>query len=198
MSLDPIFMSPLYFLIKEYVSSLYGRIYNIEIFCTNNILILIYFSFHYYSFILTINKHKADIIYKKYKGSLLLHIICNYCISILLCDWLINCIYYDNDILWNILFAPFIAVTLSTSFDSRILRKLEKKIYSDLRRQEFASYRDSLKKLIEAQELQQKILNIHNRELANLRNNINIMDEMVHLEDKDKKQNKVQDRDNLS
>lgn len=190
-------MSPLYFLIEKYVPSLYGRIYNIEIFCANNILIIIYFSFHYHSFISTINKHKADIIYKKYKGLLLLHIICNYIISVALCDWFINCIYYDNDILWNILFAPFIAITLSTAFDSRILRRLEKKVYSDLRRQEFNSYKDSLVKLMEAQELQQKILRIHNKELDNLRNNINIMEEMVHLEELDKMENKVQGRDDL-
>lgn len=171
------------FFIEDFISSLYGRVYNIEIFSMNNLLILIYFAFHYRSFISTINTHKVDIAYKKYKGLLVLHIIFNYVVSIGATAWFIRFIYYDNDILWNIIFAPFISITLSTAFDSRILRKVERKIYSELREREYQSYKSSLKKLVEAQMIQEHILNIHNEQLDELRKNISIVEEMMHLDD---------------
>lgn len=186
MTVEPIFNIPFMFFIEEYITSLYGRIYNIEIFLTNNLLILIYFVFHYYSFIHTINNYKTDIVYRKYKGVLITHIIFNYIISIILTIWFIRFIYYDNDILWNILFAPFISTTLSTAFDSRILRKIEKRIYGELRELEYQSYKDSLIKIIEAQEIQQRILNLHNHELGELRKNINIVEDMMHLNEETK------------
>ena len=188
MSVEPIFNIPFMFFIEEYITSLYGRVYNIEIFLTNNLLILIYFVFHYYSFVHTINNHKTDIVYRKYKGVLIIHIIFNYIISISLTVWFIKFIYYDNDILWNILFAPFISTTLSTAFDSRILRKIEKRIYNKSRELEYQSYKDSLIKIIEAQEIQQRILNLHNHELGELRKNINIVEDMIHLNEETKEE----------
>lgn len=188
MSIDPISNIPFMFFIEDFIVSLYGRVYNIEIFLMNNLLILIYFALHYRSFVKTINNHKVDIIYKKYKGLLIVHILFNYIISIGATAWFIKFIYYDNDILWNILFAPFISITLSTAFDSRILRKVEKKIYSELREKEYQSYKDSLKKLIEVQLIQENILNIHNRELDELRRNITIVEEMMHLDDNSDKE----------
>ena len=183
MCTDPISNIPFMFFIEDFIASLYGRVYNIDIFIMNNLLILIYFAIHYNSFIDTITKHKTIIIYKKYKGLLILHILFNYIISIGLTAWFIRFIYYDNDILWNILFAPFISTTLSTAFDSRILRKVEKRIYNELREKEYQSYKDSLIKIMEAQDIQQRILNIHNQELGELRKNISIVEEMMYFDD---------------
>ena len=182
MCIDPISI-PFMFFIENFIASLYGRVYNIDIFIINNLLILIYFAIHYHSFINTINNHKTNIVYKKYKGLLILHIIFNYIISLGLTTWFIKFIYYDNDILWNILFAPFISVTLSTAFDSRILRKIEKRVYSELREKEYQSYKNSLIKIVEAQDIQQKILSIHNKELGELRKNISIVEEMIHFDE---------------
>lgn len=193
---------PFMFFIEDFVKSLYGRVYNIEIFFLNNLLIFIYFIIHYRGFINTINKHKTDIVYKKYKGLMVLHIAVNYIVSISLCFWFTTIIHYDDDILWNILFSPFIAATVSTAIDSRILRKIEKKIYSELREKEYQSYKDSLTKIIEAQEIQQRILTIHNRELGELKKNICIVEEMMHFEDEsnekvNKEKTGAQGRDNL-
>lgn len=188
MSTDPIFNIPFMFFIEDFISSLYGRVYNIEIFLMNNLLIFIYFAIHYRSFIGTINTYKVDIAYKKYKGLLILHIVFNYVVSIGATAWFIRFIYYDNDILWNILFAPFISITLSTAFDSRILRKIERKVYSELKEREYKSYKDSLKKLVEAQLIQERILNIHNKELDELRKNISIVEEMMHLDENSEKE----------
>lgn len=182
MCIDPISI-PFMFFIEDFIASLYGRVYNIDIFIINNLLILIYFAIHYHSFINTINNHKTNIVYKKYKGLLILHIIFNYIISLGLTTWFIKFIYYDNDILWNILFAPFISVTLSTAFDSRILRKIEKRVYSELREKEYQSYKNSLIKIVEAQDIQQNILSIHNKELGELRKNISIVEEMIHFDE---------------
>lgn len=183
MSIEPISISPfIFFIIDDYISSLYSKIYNIEIFLTNNILIFIYFAIHYNGFYETI-KHGTDIIYKKYKGILLIHIIFNYIISIGFTAWFIRFIFFENGILWNILFAPFISATLSTAFDSRILRRVEKKLYNELREREYQNYTDSLIKIIEAQKIQERILNIHNKELGELSKNIAIIDEMMHLEE---------------
>lgn len=177
---------PFMFFIEEFVNSLYGRVYNIEIFLANNLLILIYFTIHYHSFIKSINRfNKADIVYKKYKGAMIIQIVFNYFISISLCYWFTSFIYNDNDILWNILFSPFIAATVSTAIDSRILRKIEKRIYNDMRRIEFENYKNSLTKIIEAQEIQQNILSLHNRELSELRKNIGIVEEMMHFDEEE-------------
>jgi len=181
---------PFMFFIEEFINSLYGRVYNIDIFLINNLLILIYFAFHYKSFISSINKfNKADIVYKKYKGAMIIQIAFNYFLAISLCYWFTSFIYYDNDILWNILFSPFIAATVSTAVDSRILRRIEKRIYNDIRRIEFENYKKSLKKIIEAQEIQQNILNLHNRELNELRKNIGIVEEMMHFDEEEKVNN---------
>ena len=197
---------PFMFFIEDFVRSLYGRVYNIEIFLLNNLLILIYFAFHYYGFIKTINKHKTDIVYKKYKGIIILHIVINYIVSVSLCFWFTSIIHYEDDILWNILFSPFIASTVSTAFDSRILRNIEKKIYDDLREKEYKKYKESLIKIVEAQEIQQRILGIHNKELGELKKNICIVEKMMHVDDEeseneDEKVNKekivAQGRDNL-
>ena len=194
MCTDPISNIPFMFFIEDFIASLYGRVYNIDIFIINNLLILIYFAIHYHSFIDTINNHKTDIVYKKYKGLLVLHVTFNYIISIGLTIWFIKFIYYDNDILWNILFAPFISITLSTAFDSRILRKVEKRVYNELREREYQSYKDSLIKIVEAQAIQQKILSIHNKELGELRKNITIVEEMMHFDENvEEKNNKNKD-----
>lgn len=184
MSIEPISISPfIFFIIDDYISSLYSKIYNIEIFLSNNILIFMYFAIHYNGFYETIQKHGTDIIYKKYKGILFIHIIFNYIISIGFTAWFIRFIFFENGILWNILFAPFISATLSTAFDSRILRRVEKKLYNELREREYQNYTDSLIKIIEAQKIQERILNIHNKELGELSKNIAIIDEMMHLEE---------------
>lgn len=181
---------PFMFFIEEFINSLDGRVYNIEIFLANNLLILIYFTVHYHSFIKSINRfNKADIVYKKYKGAIIIQIVFNYFITISLCYWFISFIYYDHDILWNVIFAPFIATTVSTAVDSRILRKIEKKLYNDARKIEFENYKNSLRKIIEAQEIQQNILTLHNRELNELRKNIGIVEEMMHFDDEEEKVN---------
>ena len=177
---------PFMFFIEEFINSLYGRVYNIEIFFVNNILIFIYFAIHYHSFVKSINNiKKADIVYKKYKGFIILQIIINYILTISLCCWFTSFIYYDNDILWNILFSPFIAATVCTAIDSRILRMIERKMYSDMRKIEFENYKKSLKKIMEVQKIQENILNLHNKELDELRKNIGIVEEMMHLDDEE-------------
>ena len=174
------------FFIVELIKAINSNVYNIEIFLCNNLLIFVYFAIHYKGFIKIIRTYKADIIYKKYKGILIIHIALNCIISFVICIWLVSHICYkDHNYLWNILFAPFISATIATAFDSRILRAMENRIYKQLRAIEYENYRTSLEKLIEAQEIQQEILNIHNEELGELRKNINLVNDMMHSSEPD-------------
>lgn len=174
---------PFMFFIENFIQSLYCRIYNIEIFFLNTILIFIYFMIKYYKLYKNIEINKKDKLYKKYKGIIILHVILSYIISISLCMFFVSFIYYDNNILWNILFAPFISVSIATFFDNIILRKIENKLYIDFREKEYKKYKKSLEKIIKAQQTQQKMLSIHNHELDELKKNINIVEEMIHLDD---------------
>ena len=54
-----------------------------------------------------------------------------------------------------------------------------------MRRIEFENYKNSLTKIIEAQEIQQNILSLHNRELSELRKNIGIVEEMMHFDEEE-------------
>lgn len=173
-------MNRIFYPLIFFINHLSGNEYNVEIFVSNGLFLILCFILHFYTYI---NSYKKYNIYKKYKTIISIHILLYYIISIILCSLFVTLVYCNNDILWNIILCPFISFILVTSLDNYIIRKIDRKYYDNIRKREYNIYVNSLNKLIEAQNIQQSIIDIHNTELYELKKNISIVKDMMSYSD---------------
>ena len=183
-------------IVRIYHEYLYTHIYTIGNFLSNFIILIVYFLFHYHGYFTTFKKFKNNYVsYKKYKNKIFVHMCTSFITSFIICYILVVFVKCDFDIVWNLLVAPIISFLLVSSIDNYEFRKIEEKEFKIVRELEQESYKKSLTKLIEVQEIQQQILTLHDTELGELKKNIIIVKDIMDNKVNENRENDTEDKD---